>query len=122
MYAAQKFEQGVKQRVEAKVVGFDFTILLTVLLPVIMDAIKGCFGANDTNSITAKLVGGKDDYWVKRQVHIAIRRELKSTGQKLSMTEQLALRDSVLDEWAADPAQTQTMVNEMKAVEEFGML
>lgn len=119
-YAMQRYEESVDQRMKAK--GFDFSILLTALIPVIVESISGCFQKNDTNSITKRLVGGKDDYMVKKQVELAIRKEEKSAGRKLSADDRLALRDAILEEWATDPARTQEMVNEMKAVENFGML
>ncbi len=121
--ATQQFQEDMAVRFSQSgpVVGFDFSILLTTLLPVVIDMVSGCLTKNTPASVASRLAGGRKDFWLKQQTAVAVRRELKEQGLKLDGHAREAVVNDLLDSWAADQKRTEQMVAEINS-QEFAML
>ena len=121
--ATQQFQEDMTVRFSKSgpVVGFDFGILLTSLLPVVIDRITGCLSQATTATVAGQIAGGRNDFWLKQKVAVAVRRELKEQGHKLDSGAREAMVNDILDSLAEDTKRTELMVAEIKS-QEFTML
>lgn len=86
MVALEEFQADVETGLEAEVVGFDISIILLTLLPVLVEQLQVCLGGDD---VASKLSQG--GLWARIQTQRALRQVLRESGDKMSLSDQSKL-------------------------------
>lgn len=106
MESLQAFETDVSVDLESQVMGFDITIILMALLPILMEQLQNCLG----DDVASKLSEG--GLWARVQTSRALRQTLRESGDKMSLSDQGKLTGSVLKGFG-DPDRNTKMMKEV---------
>tara|TARA_R110002051_G_scaffold194070_1_gene262383 strand:- start:197 stop:592 length:396 start_codon:yes stop_codon:yes gene_type:complete len=90
--AFQKFYTEALGKSEA--VGFDFSMILLALMPVLMKQLTACLGSKTNDELAQKMASG--DLFVKILTQRALRDVLKESGDKLNLRNQRVCVDGCL--------------------------
>lgn len=109
-----------QQAQELKASGFDFTILIPIVIQVLTEMLSGCFKQASEAEVLATLAKGDADPRVK---HAAWRAAGKATNYRLSMRSQMNLALGVCDaaRTATDPQRAE-FVTEVKTATDWEMV
>jgi tetrahydromethanopterin S-methyltransferase subunit F len=121
--AGELIQGDIAQRLSASgpVVGFGFEILLTAIMPALIQAITGCLGGGTAASTIAGRLA-QPDFLMRQRVAIEVRKELKEQGIKADQKARDATTEAVLASLAADRSRTEQFVEDIRSESMFSMV
>lgn len=120
--AIEKYQVLVVAGGEAK--GFDFSILVNILFPVLVESLTNCLGKKaDEATISRRLLKGSGDTALKLRTLTVLRDEFRRSGDKVSSRELNTLAETVLDSFReVGSAGVSAMLKEYQAVNEWQLI
>ena len=94
MYATQQYEERVMADLKSQVVGFDFTILVPIVIQVLAEVLGSC--GKEKAEVLRHMQNATNDFWAKTITLQAVRKTLNNSGQTMSLRDQIVTRDALL--------------------------
>ncbi|MCA9013730.1 MAG: hypothetical protein KDA77_00230 [Planctomycetaceae bacterium] len=110
--------EAVDKRVAAnaekeQLVGFDFSVLIPVVIQLVTSLIQGCLGDKSVEEVAKRMRSG--GFWAKRAAREVINRAAKEEEQELTAKQRKLLMNSLLQEMKeTSEADTIAMVEEIQ--------